>query len=318
MSCRFYNRLFPLIVKKFNRQQWAIPGILLFLITIPILAESNPVYNAVISDNAKQLRSVLSSPANLKYLDEPDLDGNSLLFHVQSMAVLNTLLENGIRVKKDDTLILYSIIENWAETYRGMQESEKAVRTLLDRGIDPTLPVYRQYNLLHFSASKNSMEITRMLIQAGVPVSKQDDGGNTPLHNISVNFDFETRFVGKKIDLFLKAGADINARNQSGQTPLHHAVREVVGQTAMELVKRGADINLQDDYGSTPLHDALQESNDMAMMKFMIQNAGAALRLKNKRGQTARDVLNDNHLLEESDREILRREIDSRIKSSSP
>ncbi len=287
-------------------------SVLCLKVTALAAEEQNPLSQDVWDDNVASLEARLRNPANLRFLNQEDEDHRNILYQTGSYRTFKLLVDRGARIRTTDTELIHHIIDTWAQSYQGMLDSEKAVEFLLAKGVDPRPPLFeRQVTVLHTSMSMNSAKITEMLLKRGADPNARDVDGNTPLHYTSINFDFETPFVARKIELLLAAGGGIDARNNIGTTPLMAATHEVVGQTAIELVKHGANVNLQDEDGYTALHWACWQHNDLNMIRFLL-NHGADLALKNSEGQTARDMLSQNTLLEEDQKSALKSEMDQR------
>lgn len=90
-----------------------------------------------------------------------------------------------------------------------------AVRLLLERGADPTaLSTNASANLpLHAAAAGRSVELVRILLDAGTPPDAAQHGGFTALHSAAQNRD------QAMIDLLLARGADLHAAAGDGRTP---------------------------------------------------------------------------------------------------
>jgi len=79
---------------------------------------------------------------------------------------------------------------------------------------------------LHFTASKNNLDIARRLLENKPPASTRvkDKRGQYPIHRAAA--------VGSvpMVELLLKHKSPINATDVAGQTPLHHAIAEGHGK----------------------------------------------------------------------------------------
>jgi 26S proteasome non-ATPase regulatory subunit 10 len=115
--------------------------------------------------------------------------------------------------------------------------------------IPPPLFIHSRLTLeqtaLHFTASKNNLDITRRLFDAKPPASARvkDKRGQYAIHRAAA--------VGSApmVELLLKNKSPINATDVAGQTPLHHAVAEGHGDTAVALLKAGAETDKKDTDG---------------------------------------------------------------------
>lgn len=98
---------------------------------------------------------------------------------------------------------------------------------------------------LHFTASKNNLDVARRLLDAKPPASARvkDKRGQYAIHRAAA--------VGSApmVELLLKNRSPINAADLAGQTPLHHAIAEGHGDTAVALLKAGAETDKKDSDG---------------------------------------------------------------------
>lgn len=106
---------------------------------------------------------------------------------------------------------------------------------------------------LHYAARDGSIDIARVLIQAGADVNARDDRGVTPLHRAVES--------PQMLELLCDAGAKMNAVDSTGRTPLHWAARAQSAGAIETLVARRADPNLRDRDGRTALFDAAETGN---------------------------------------------------------
>jgi hypothetical protein len=90
---------------------------------------------------------------------------------------------------------------------------------LIRSGADVNLKDANGYTPLHFAAQEQSVEITRLLLDAGAKVDERDHHGNTPLSNAV----FHYRGDGSLIELLRERGADPFAKNNYGSSPVELA-----------------------------------------------------------------------------------------------
>lgn len=110
-----------------------------------------------------------------------------------------------------------------------------AVRLLLARGADVTLP--------------NARGITPLMAAAGMGSVDADTRG------FYLSEDVEQRAI-RTLQLLLDAGGDINASDPRGLTPLHEAARWGWNDVVRFLVANGADLLARDNRGNTPVESA--------------------------------------------------------------
>jgi len=101
---------------------------------------------------------------------------------------------------------------------------------------------------LHYAASKNHVEIARMLLENGADVNAQDKYGNSPLHRASALGHMNITQI-----LLKQKGVRVDLTDREGNTPLHIAVEDENDSVALCLVRHGADINRQNNMERTPL-----------------------------------------------------------------
>ncbi|XP_076436451.1 uncharacterized protein LOC143275977 [Babylonia areolata] len=122
---------------------------------------------------------------------------------------------------------------------------------------------------LHFAclctSHKASVNITRLLVQAGADVNTHDkvsevtplmnEGGNTPLSLAARSGHSDTA------ELLIRHGADVNTLNDVGDTPLMYAAMNGQSDTAELLIRLCADVNTVNDHGDTPLLSAARNGH---------------------------------------------------------
>jgi 26S proteasome non-ATPase regulatory subunit 10 len=144
------------------------------------------------------------------------------------------------------------------------------------------VPDFSGQTALHFTASKNNLDIARRLLGAKPPASARvkDKRGQYAIHRAAA--------VGSApmVELLLKHKSPLNATDVAGQTPLHHAVAEGHGDTAVALLKAGAETDKKDVDGSLALELApdaqvshysftarVGYNNGSQVRKFILQSA---------------------------------------------
>lgn len=188
-----------------------------------------------------------------------------------------------------------------------LQEALRVVAFLLEEGANPNVQVRGSgFTPLHylFNSRYISLEILRLLIDAGADASKPDVYGGAPLHiwashnrphisgmknmsdPLSLGVDIESRFTysyhtseGEKEILRLlvvKAGADINATDNYGFTPLLRAAESGYIYFINELGVEKLDMSARNNNGQTAFHlavnaDTLEALQSLLMKKLRFQ-----------------------------------------------
>jgi ankyrin repeat protein len=145
------------------------------------------------------------------------------------------------------------------------------------------------YTPLHLAIREESVEIARMLIDAGADLDVQDTwGSKTPLHDAA---------LWRRIEIarmLIDAGASVDVQDNDGWTPLHWAARYGQVEIVKMLIDAGADVNVQNENGFTPLHWAAIKGNEEIAQ--MLIDAGARKDIPNNRGKLPYDLTTNQEL----------------------
>lgn len=124
------------------------------------------------------------------------------------------------------------------------------VKKLLTNNVDPNqhtkLP--NEDAPIHYAASKNALEIAKLLLENGANPNEADKNGDTVLHRASSKGNLEM------VQLLLKNKANPHQTNNEGHIPLHRAVAGGNLEIVQLLLENGADIHYKTKKGVTPLH----------------------------------------------------------------
>ncbi|KAG9248731.1 ankyrin repeat-containing domain protein [Calycina marina] len=146
-----------------------------------------------------------------------------------------------------------------------LKDGEQLVDLLLRKDADVNAKNFSNQTALHFTASKNNLDIARRLLSNTPPASTRvkDKRGQYAIHRAAA--------VGSvpMVELLLKNKSPTNAADVAGQTPLHHAIAEGHGDTAVALLKAGAETDKKDVDGCL----AMDLSPDTQVKKYIVQSA---------------------------------------------
>jgi ankyrin repeat protein len=208
--------------------------------------------------------------------------GVSLFVSACSFAPLSTiklLLENGANVQlrnpinEQTTLML--VIRRFGDI--------QAIKTMLAMGADVNASDRDGWTAFMdaVSAPSNSLEITKLLIEAGAKIDAKTDNGSTALF-WTTNTDVAR--------LLLSKGANIDVKNASGDTPLLMAVNSGKLPIIRFLIESGANLDIQNKQGETALLRALRSEGGDSTSEFDISEllvaAGANATIADKKGET--------------------------------
>ncbi|MFP4562351.1 MAG: ankyrin repeat domain-containing protein [Spirochaetia bacterium] len=136
------------------------------------------------------------------------------------------------------------------------------------------LEAYFAVNLPKRRSRKIGEAARRELVEAGCALSEEAMAESVTAGN------------RRHVELYLEAGFTSSAKNAKGIPALTLAVRKNHREIAGMLMAAGADIDLPArDTGNTPVMDAVAAENIDLVREFI--DAGAALDVQNKNGQTA-------------------------------
>lgn len=92
-----------------------------------------------------------------------------------------------------------------------------------------------------------NLELIRIILENGiVDVNDTDSIGWTALHCASGHFSLEL------VKLLIEAGADVNARTNEGDVPLLVAISNHSKRISKFLIEAGADVNIKNRCGNSP------------------------------------------------------------------
>ncbi|KAL8597549.1 hypothetical protein ACOMHN_033420 [Nucella lapillus] len=168
----------------------------------------------------------------------------------------------------------------------------QTVTLLIQHQADVTATSRKGQTALHFacrcSSHTASADVTRILLQAGADVNKQDQRGDTPLLEASVRGHSDT------VKVLIDQGADVNVNNKDSpyvygpSTALHWACQHGMVQTVTLLIQHQADVTATSRNGQTALHFACQCSShtDSADVTRILLQAGADVNTQDKGDNT--------------------------------
>ena len=131
---------------------------------------------------------------------------------------------------------------------------------------------------LHSACREGTLNVVKLLVEAGADVCVADEEENTCLMLASRKGHIDT--VRYLVSL---PGMNVNQRDSEGNTALHVAVREQHAEVAQVLIDAGADVNRRAS-GDTPLFLAIRKGS-LDMVKLLVR-AGAGVCIADEEGNT--------------------------------
>ena len=143
-------------------------------------------------------------------------------------------------------------------------DADAIVTLLLAKDADVNAKTSTGQTALHFCASKNNLDIARVLMDRKPPATARvkDKRGQLPLHRAAAAGNVPM------MRALLDAGkSPLNATDGDGQTALHHAISEGHGDAALLLLQRGAEWEKQDKWERVALDYAPDEKTRGFILK---------------------------------------------------
>ena len=187
---------------------------------------NNGLLPAVNQNKIETVKLLLQNGANAKTKDiliEPSKKGQ--------LELVQLLVENGANateglmsaVQNNKPKVLEYLIDNKADISNKLliigavnSNYTAIVDVLIRKGADLTVKDDQSNNLLHLSAAKYSLEVSRQLINSGkVDINAINNNNHTPLMVVAINSKGKSEHL---CQLMVTNGADVNARDGNFET----------------------------------------------------------------------------------------------------
>lgn len=175
----------------------------------------------------------------------------------------------------------------WGDTLLHMaaqKNSVQMVKLLLGAGLDINVLGNDEFNCtaLYQAIYYGSLDVVEFLIEQGADVNIPDSHGTLPIVKAG------ERGYTNTVNLSLKHGAEVNSQDGNKQTALHRAAYHGKIDTMIFLLENGADLGKINIYGETPLFSASAALVNSANAVSILLKFGAQLQLnlQNTRGMT--------------------------------
>lgn len=148
-----------------------------------------------------------------------------------------------------------------------------AIQNLVSSGADVNSEDDQGLTVLMCSvATPHSLDITRMLLEAGANVNARTEGGASALSYAVFIGDTEA------VRMLLEAGANVNIRDSLGRPFLNNVVQvQDNSDVICLLLNAGVDIDAQDPIGTTALIQAARAKNSVAIDLLIEYGADATI-----------------------------------------
>ena len=136
-------------------------------------------------------------------------------------------------------------------------KNSNIVRLLLEEGAIPSSTDENGKSGLYHSIEIQSMENTRLLLEAGAELEARDLGDKTPLISAVLSNTSDSLHIMR---LLIKHGANVNATAHFGNSCLHMAVASKNVLKVQTLLESGAKMEVQGFGGDSVLHYAARKA----------------------------------------------------------
>tara|TARA_Y100000385_G_C13104802_1_gene646860 strand:- start:2487 stop:3710 length:1224 start_codon:yes stop_codon:yes gene_type:complete len=257
--------------------------------------------------------------------EELDKDGATPLLlitpYLKSLEMVRYFEDKGLSFDQKDKH------GNNAFVYAARTGNQLLMNLALERWLDPRAnnDAALIFAIKGARSVKNSVEVYRYLVEAGLSTATKDDQGMTALHHLASRCNDTEVF-----DFFFSKASDLNLKDSEGNTPFLIAIesnsieiihffsqksvnKEIVngrGENALHIaVKRNdiavvnealtfdLDINAKTSEGNTALHIACMKAKDEELLKILI-TAGADKNSLTDFEESAFDLANENEALQ--------------------
>ena len=130
----------------------------------------------------------------------------------------------------------------------------EVVRLLLEAGANINHQSERNRFPLQFAVERNMVDVLRVLMEYSPKLDLVDDDGDTALHCINSDTSIEI------VKILVNAGVDVNFRNRNRDTPICKAVWSNIPETLIYLAKK-AKLDIVGGIRGGPLHIACYRSD---------------------------------------------------------
>ncbi|WQF77350.1 Putative nucleoside phosphorylase domain, P-loop containing nucleoside triphosphate hydrolase [Colletotrichum destructivum] len=213
---------------------------------------ATPLHNACEYGPSEIASFLIEAGANVQAANNK---GQTPLFYAverSRMACLDVLLSHGADINHRDNrgrTPLFELVKN--------NNNSSTFERFLDKQPDVTITDCSGQTAL-FELKDYHSHHAKLLVEAGVDVSRMNNKGQTFLHVACSTYDDLENQYKEFLQGLFEEGFDINARDHTGRTPLLDAVKTKNMDWVPFLSKHGADLDAADNQGWTPLSTAIE------------------------------------------------------------
>ena len=203
------------------------------------------LHQAIGGGDNQQAETLIAQGVDVNSFSSENVTPLQMAIHLENSLIIDRLLAAGA----NPNLFFEDDSPNWTPLELAVQSGNASiVQRLLVAGALPNQTALSDAPpILH--QSKESSEITKILLEAGTHVHARDHEETTALHLAAARGDRNA------MQLLIAHHADVNAQDNQRRTPLLWALqnRDIEISVIQDLIAAGSDINLPDRMGHTPL-----------------------------------------------------------------
>lgn len=276
-----------------------------------VLTNVSPLAYAIYINNLYAAEKLIKLGADVNQKMPTD---RTALFFVRTKAALDLLINNGADInaksQPGNTPLIQAVIRN----------NLIVAYELIANKVNPNQHNKANATPLTTAIYKKNINMVKMLISNGADVNYFVSDSQAPLMIAVGNADLQT------FNLLINMGADVNYVNKLGKTCIYYMQafqeqwtiwramvkelkgkininhQDINGDTVLHInperywlyKELNPDLNIQNNHGDTPLHILIRKSNNIDIIKSLIEG-GAKIDIKNNNNETVLDIAVKKH-----------------------
>lgn len=200
----------------------------------------------IIGNNATGIEELVKSGFDLEQDISHGLTALDIAVFADAPESLRTLLRLGADINRRDSLGMCPLMN---AAFKNLIEPAKIL--IADKNIDLEAKDVTGTTALSWASYSGSVEVMKLLIEAGADINSTDERSCTPLMASLYREKYDAA------ELLIDSGADVNLSGKDGLTPLIRMAAGDKTEITEKLLKAGADINAKDKLGDTAFHTAI-------------------------------------------------------------
>lgn len=253
--------------------------------------------DAILQGERSIVNMLLKTDINKNHLDNK---GRNILFDAISNGN-EKLIDTIVNIEGLDLNILDEDNRTILHQKNIIEDDQLAIK-LIKKGADPTILDGNGNSYLLYVALRGveTEEIIDVAIESGFNINASVRNKNSILMEIMFSFAKVSESENARRDdlmtmatKLVKKGIDVNALNDKGESVLFDAVRKLDIQACIFLIRENVNINVINNTGDSVLSEIIYKGVEALDIIYLLLKNGADVKIKNSKGQTLIEVLND-------------------------